>query len=129
MELNKQLIDKGFRIENGNLVKYTVDGIKRKSWKSTPRGRSQQFMKEKCEKCSINKNLTVHHIIPLNKKIIISEENCQTLCRDCHDKEHNIKRNLNRKRKKKIDKPKKEKLKEEFLLILEVDEWGSYRII
>lgn len=127
MKLSNEAIRKGFRSENGLIQKYTIDGRKRKNWKNR-RGYSRQFIKENCERCGTNKNLTVHHIIPLNKKKDYSEPNCQTLCRSCHDKVHNMKNNPNKKRKKKINKLKKEKLKEESLLMLEKDGWGSYRI-
>jgi len=124
MKLSNEAIRKGFRSENGLIQKYTIDGRKRKNWKNR-RGYSRQFIKNLCEKCETNKNLTVHHKIPLNKKKDYSKRNCQTLCRKCHDKEHNMKSNPNKKRKK----LKKEKLKEESLLMLEKDGWGSYRII
>jgi len=123
MKLSNEAISRGFRSEKGVVIKYAIDGRKRKNWK-TRRGYSRQFIKDLCEKCKKNKNLTVHHIIPLNKKKDYSESNCQTLCRGCHDKKHNMKNNPNKKRKKKINK-----LKEESLLMLERDDWGSYRII
>lgn len=127
MELNQQLISKGFRIENGNLVKYTIFGRKRKNWKSSLRGKSQQFMKEECEECGSNKDLTIHHKTHLSKKGSASEKNCQTLCRNCHDIVHDINQRQKIGRERSTLKVKKE-LKE-GLLILEQDEWGSYRII
>ena len=140
MKLNQQLISKGFRIESGNLVRYTVEGRKRKNWKSTLRGKSQQYIKEKCEICGRDYDLTIHHKIPLSKNGSASKENCQTLCRVCHDNVHFIPKKVRdvkykeekrkRKEKKKKKKEKLEQEKEKFgILLLEKDEWGSYRII
>ena len=80
MKLSNEAISRGFRSENGIVIKYAIDGRKRKNWK-TRRGYSRQFIKDLCEKCGANKNLTVHHKIPLNKKKDYSKSNCQTLCR------------------------------------------------
>lgn len=88
MKLNQQLISRGFRVENGNLVKYTQDGRKRKNWKSSLRGKSQQFLKEKCEMCGRDYDLTIHHKNHLSKNGSASRENCLTLCRKCHDVVH-----------------------------------------
>lgn len=132
MKLNQELIKKGFRIENGRLEKYTIEGRKRKNWKSNHRGKSQKFMKEKCEKCGSTENLTIHHVIPLSKNVIISEKNCSTLCRKCHDKVHGMIPNgkKNKKIKKKVrSKKHKTKKKKIGVLWLEQDEWGSFRII
>ena len=124
MKLNQELIRKGFRIENNQLVRYTQEGRKRKNWKSNYRGKSQQFMKDKCEKCGSTENLTIHHVIPLSKKIIISEANCVTLCRSCHNVIHEM---IPNGRKKKMNK--KNKSKKEKFVCLEQDGWGSFRII
>ncbi len=129
MKLNQELIRKGFRIENGTLEKYTIEGRKRKNWKSTLRGKSQQFIKEKCEECGRDYDLTIHHKIYLSKNGGASEDNCQTLCRVCHDKVHEM---VPKQKVKRIKSPrKKKKLEEKKVkedLILEKDEWGSYRI-
>ena len=152
MKLNQELIRKGFRIENGTLEKYTIEGRKRKNWKSTLRGKSQQFIKEKCEECGRDYDLTIHHKIYLSKNGGASEDNCQTLCRVCHNKVHEMvpkkkvgkikiikvkvkltkykeeKRKRNEKKKKRKEKLEQEK--ERFgILLLEKDEWGCYRII
>lgn len=140
MELNKELIRKGFRIENGQLARYTPEGRKRKNWKSTYRGKSQQFIKEKCEHCGTRENLTIHHVIPLSKKIIISESNCVTLCRSCHDLVHftpkkvkDTKYKEEKRKRKEKRKKRKEKIEQEKkrfgILWLEKDKWGSYKII
>ena len=127
MKLNQELIRRGFRVENGNLVKYTIEGRKRKNWKSTLRGKSQQFIKEKCKECGRNYDLTIHHKIHLSKNGGASEKNCQTLCRICHDKVHEI--GVKKKVKHKKHIPRKKKKLKEGLLILEKDEWGCYKII
>ena len=124
MKLNQELVRRGFRIENGNLVKYTIFGRKRKNWKSNLRGKSQQFIKEECKECGSNENLTIHHRRPLSKNGSVSKENCQTLCRGCHDVIHDMNNG-----KKKIKKKKSKKKKNERILVLEQDEWGCYRII
>ncbi len=126
MELTKEAIRNGFRVEEDIVVKYNIEGRKRKNWRRN-RGYSRQFIKDNCEKCGKDKNLTINHIVPLYKKKDYSEKNSQTLCRPCHDKIHNIKKNSYKIVKKPKVKPKKsEKIS---FLILEQDEWGSYRII
>ncbi|KKN07406.1 hypothetical protein LCGC14_1067530 [marine sediment metagenome] len=128
MNLSNEAIMRGFRLENGIVIKYTIYGRKRKNWRNR-RGYSRQFIKDLCEKCKADKKLTIHHIVPLSKKKDYSEKNCMTLCESCHKKVHRRQRNLDRKRKKNLNRLKEEKLKEEDLLMLEQDEWGSYRII
>jgi len=79
----------GFYYEGGKLVKYS-NGRKRKNWKAYYRQKSRKFLKNKCEKCGSKKNLTIHHKIPIERAIIITKENCITLCRECHNKIHGI---------------------------------------
>ncbi len=140
MKLNQELIRKGFRIENGNLARYTIEGRKRKNWKASLRGKSQQFIKEKCEMCESNNNLTIHHKKLLSRNGSVSKENCQTLCRMCHDVVHFTPKKVKdakyeeekRKRKEKTKRRKEtnEQEKKRFgILLIEEDEWGSYRII
>lgn len=100
MELEQELMQKGFRYEEGRLVKYTSYGRKRKGWKGSYRQRSRRFLKSYCERClkesqDPKKHFTIHHIVPLSEKILITPENCQTLCYECHvdiEKEKNIER-------------------------------------
>lgn len=80
------------RDENGNLQKLTKDGRIRKNWKVTYREKSKKFLKDHCEQCGRHKNflkqegikLTIHHKIPLRVKVVVNEENCVTLCEECH---------------------------------------------
>jgi hypothetical protein len=116
--LSEEAIKCGFRLENGSVVKYLV-GIngelirKRKNWKNSARVYSRQFLKDKCEKCGSTIFLTIHHKVPLSKGGSKEEDNCITLCNDCHKLEHSH--------------PKKDK--RESILILEQGLWGEYRII
>lgn len=43
-----------------------------------------------CEICGTNKNLTIHHKeeISNHPEKMFDEENCQIVCRKCHDKIH-----------------------------------------
>ena len=48
--------------------------------------KANKFIKNKCERCNKNKNLTIHHI---NRHWWDNDEkNLMTLCRSCHAKEH-----------------------------------------
>ena len=78
----------GLRYENGVLVKYTIYGRKRKNWKQDYRKRSRNKLKHinYCQLCGSSSKPTVHHKIPLSKKIDISRENLIKVCRECHDK-------------------------------------------
>lgn len=150
VKISKKAI-RGFRIKNGRLYKFTKDGRKRKNWKSHYRKLSKKHLKDKCEnrRCSTIHNLTIHHKIPLSsaksEKDLIKlcgANNCQTLCKTCHEElEHRItlERNGKAKKKKKFKKKiarilrKKAKKvivsEEKSLLVLEETEWGGYRII
>lgn len=64
----------------------TEDGRIRKNWKNHFRKISKRFKKEACEICGSKDNLSIHHKIPLRENIIITEDNCVTLCEKCHDK-------------------------------------------
>lgn len=43
-----------------------------------------------CEICGTTKNLTIHHKekVSQHPELIFDEENCQVLCRKCHDEVH-----------------------------------------
>ena len=138
--ISEEAIKRGFRIEKGLVVKYTLDDKgkilrKRKNWKSSIRGKSRQYIQDNCEnrRCSTIHNLTIHHILPLSKGGDGDKENCKTLCRDCHDKVHGIPGS--RKKKNKVKKVKKVNLiKSKILssgdvLIVEKGLWGEYRIV
>jgi len=45
-------------------------------------------MDRQCKKCGITENLTRHHIKPRSKGGKNNILNYITLCRECHDKEH-----------------------------------------
>ena len=136
-----------FKIEHGRLVKYTKDGRKRNHWISHFRHLSRKFLKSKCENSKCNfiiskKNyLTIHHKIALSTakseeelRRLCEEDNCQTLCKNCHselERELSLKRNGKGNKKKKVKLVKKvklEKLSSESLLVLEKGLWGEYRI-
>ena len=132
MELRQELVKQGFRLNKRRrcLEKYTKEGRKRKNWKSHYRRSSRFFIKEKCEECETKKNLTIHHKIPLDKDIIITEENCPTLCEECHNKIHNGNPKKQKPGSKKSIAKAKKKIKRNLLFLdLEQDEWGSYRIV
>lgn len=91
----------------------------RRKIKARARAKSRRFLKSNCEECGSKDNLTIHHIVPLSKEIIIEEENCQTLCRLCHNQIHfKEKQQLNNKIKKRR-KPK----------FIYKGVWGEYRIV
>ena len=77
------MVKHGFRVESGTLVKYS-HGRKRKNWKTTYRQRSRKYLEDKCEKCDSTERLTIHHVVPLSKKILVKKKNCRTLCLSCH---------------------------------------------
>ncbi len=146
VNLSKKSINRGFRVKGGKLCKYTKEGRKRNNWISHYRHISKKHLKDKCEnrRCTTIHNLTIHHKIPLSSAkseeelIRLCEEwNCQTLCKKCHEElEHRIDLMKAKKRKskkvkklRKVNLVKSEKLSSESILILEQDEWGSYRIV
>lgn len=53
-----------------------------------------------CEICGTDKNLTIHHKDETSKhpEKMFDEENCQILCRRCHDKIHGIKKRVKNKK-------------------------------
>ena len=53
----------------------------------------------KCKVCGTKLNLVVHHKIAVHKDPIMAWEksNCITLCKPCHNKEHQIKKNRGKK--------------------------------
>ena len=145
----------GFRTEGNKLVKYS-NGRQRKHWKSSYRHRSRFYLKSNCEnkKCTTIHNLTIHHKIALSSakteeelRILCEEENCKTLCDDCHkavEYQIALERNGKRKKVKKkkiMKKPKIKKVMKKMTLIefelrynkpslvLEKGLWGEYRII
>lgn len=142
IQLNGALIQAGFQIDNnGFLAKYTEYGRRRKHWKSSCRGKSRQFLKENCETCGLGyreSELTIHHKIPLRHAIVITEENCQTLCRPCHDEEefrlNGVASNKKPSEKKRFSRMKKENIKEQVVkrrikkATFVKGLWGEYRI-
>ncbi len=60
-------------------------------------GRRYSLRKEKCELCGSTIELRLHHIVPLSWGGLSTDDNCITLCKDCHLKTHRIlSRNLSR---------------------------------
>ncbi len=98
-------ISQGIKLTKRGLMKFDVIGRARKNWITDFKKKSRRFLKNKCEKCLETKQLTIHHIDSvtctngilqkiktleeLNYKVL-NPNNCMTLCRNCHDKEHNF---------------------------------------
>ena len=75
-----------YRGEDGFLKMRSKCGLRnRKHWKNVLWSRSQKHKGSNCAICGIDKNLTVHHLVPLRFELKISKGNCVTLCRVCHD--------------------------------------------
>ncbi len=95
----------GIVLTKKGLIKFDVTGRARKNWITAFKRKSRRFLKPKCERCLARKNLTIHHKKPvtchngvlreiktleeLNYRVLTAE-NCETLCRDCHDIEHDM---------------------------------------
>jgi hypothetical protein len=93
--------DGGFIFVDGNgyIQKMRADGHVRNNWRTEFRERSKKYLKHNCEVCGIPDTLaklTIHHIIPLRLKLDISEKNCMTVCRYCHDSIENPNRKVRR---------------------------------
>ncbi|MCK5294164.1 MAG: HNH endonuclease [Arcobacteraceae bacterium] len=125
--LSNEAIKRGFRIEDGLVVKYRLDNNgkkirKRNNWKNNIRGKARQHIQNRCENCNSKKKLSVHHIVYLCHGGRSNRDNCMTLCYECHKQVHQ--------NKLKIEIPKFNKPKEEIsILKLEKGLWGEYRII
>lgn len=116
--LSNTALKKGFRLENGLVVKWKIDDEgnlirKRKNWKSEERSFSRQYILDRCEECGSVNNLTIHHKKPLSTGGSKHRENCVTLCGECH---------------KLIHQHKRRSKQEERILFLEKGLWGEYRI-
>jgi 5-methylcytosine-specific restriction endonuclease McrA len=96
-------LPQGIKLTKKGLMKFDVNGRARKNWVSEFKHKSRKFLKKECELCGSKENLTIHHKEPVTshrgilKQIrtveelnyrVLNEENCQTLCRKCHDKVH-----------------------------------------
>ena len=134
--LSEEAINRGFRIEDGKVVKYSLDRFgnllrRRKNWRNSERAYSRQFIKDACELCNCMQDLTIHHIVPLSKGGSREKNNCITLCRECHVEVHQgIKKIKKKGHSKVLNKSKKKPFKKiEGMLVLEETEWGGYRII
>jgi len=67
------------KMKNKKLIKRKIKEKKSlKQWKDS----------SKCMDCKSTKNLTLHHIIPKSVGGIKNKSNLITLCRNCHNKEH-----------------------------------------
>jgi len=112
MENNK--VPQGIKLTKKGLVKFDVTGRARKNWIVQFKKKSRRFLKNKCERCPSKTNLTIHHkkkvtchngflrevrtLEELNYRVL-TQDNCMTLCRDCHDKEHGFGIKLPQRRK------------------------------
>lgn len=128
--LSKEAIKRGFRIENGLVVKYVLgeEGKllrKRKNWRNSIRSKSRQYIKDRCERCGYKSNLSIHHIVNLSNGGNGDKDNCKTLCLNCHNLIHHKPKKI----KIKIKKVKKIVESSENVLTLEIGLWGEYRII
>ena len=93
----------GIKLTKKGLMKFDVTGRARKNWIKAFKLKSRRFLKNKCERCPATKDLTIHHKKPvtchngilrelrtleeLNNRVL-NPDNCETLCRRCHDYEH-----------------------------------------
>jgi len=90
------------------LVKYNKKGRRLTNWVTALKKKSRRFLKDKCEECGTTENLTIHHKKEIRGsngvvkgassydelvRMVTNEKNCMTLCRECHDEVHNIRRN------------------------------------
>ncbi len=70
-----------------------------------------EIYENKCEICSISKNLIIHHDIPLYRGGSNNISNLRLLCKDCHDKLHKedmiIFRQMAQERKRGLKNPHK----------------------
>lgn len=84
--LNKQQKENGFSINSDiKLVKLGNWGEEIKGWKEN-NARFRIFLREKCEICPKNDNLTIHHVISRSCGGLDIWWNCQTLCHNCHNR-------------------------------------------
>ena len=123
LALSEVAIRQGFRVEKGRVVKYSIDAAgnllrRRKNWANSYRAYSRQFIKDNCENCKTTFDLTIHHIVPLSKGGSKEEDNCQTLCRPCHDEAEGF-----------IPKKKKRKGRRPFEKQLELFEFSSTNVL
>lgn len=76
-------------------------------------GRRYKLKRDKCYKCGSTKDLYLHHILPISWGGLSTDENCITLCNDCHRKIHKkLAKKLSRERLLKYLEPHKEELAE-----------------
>jgi 5-methylcytosine-specific restriction endonuclease McrA len=52
------------------------------------RARRRKLKDSFCKKCGSDNDLYLHHIIPVRYGGVSSDENCITLCKNCHIKIH-----------------------------------------
>ena len=77
--------------------------IKRKARKKTRRymiGYMTNAHSRTCKECGSHKKLTKHHKIPKSEGGTNEPRNIYYICRDCHDKIHNMTPKIKRKAKK-----------------------------
>lgn len=99
----RQKRSNGIKKISKGLVKYDSRGRMRRHWVKALKKKSRRFLKENCEECGTEKNLTIHHKKQITggsgivkgvssydelMRLILDEKNCQTLCRGCHDNVH-----------------------------------------
>jgi 5-methylcytosine-specific restriction enzyme A len=68
------------------------------AWKD----KRNEVVKEECEQCGSQKNLRVHHIIPIdvNPDLALDNDNLRTLCERCHKVVHSERQREQRERDK-----------------------------
>ena len=89
----------------GNREEYRSEYLKSSHWKQL---RQEKIEKNPlCEKCGVDSNLDVHHLLYKNL-YDISLDDLQTLCRKCHDEEH---KKIIKEEKKKFYKKQRNKKK------------------
>lgn len=98
-------MERGFRLTNKGLQKFDATGRARKNWVHEFKNKSRRFLEKYCERCNSRDNLTIHHIKKVGgangilrdiksveelRRRVLDPDNCMTLCRECHDIEHEI---------------------------------------
>lgn len=82
--------------DEGRIYVITKLGRRRRNWKNNLRKSSRIWLKKSCENCGSKDHLTIHHKQSLEYYFNPFEDNCMTLCMDCHNNlEYLIKSKVN----------------------------------